>query len=193
LRIDSAKIVYTGSIPAGFYDLEGFLDGVEAWARRSETAGLQFLFVGAGGELAVRAARRKLPDGLVVFASQLPQGCVAEVQGAADALLFLGYQAADNQGQVSIKLFEYFRRRRPILPVHIRADSDVNWLIRLYCDGHCPELMTAGALAETFARVAERDSAILPIATDPDAADRELLKAYERVADRIVGRYRATA
>jgi hypothetical protein len=194
LRVDSVKIVYTGSIPAGFYDLDAFLDAVEQFGRHPESSRLQFLFVGAGGELSGRAARRSLPGGLIVFVPQMAQHEVAKVQAAADVLLFLGYRAADNQGQVSIKLFEYFRRRRPILPVHIRRGSDVDWLVRFYCGVDCPELLTADALSETFLTLAGgRAADVLPAASDPAKADAELLEAYQRVADRIVAPYRAAA
>lgn len=187
---DSRKIVYTGSIPAGFYDLDALLDAIEAFAGRPEAAGLQFVFVGAGGELAGRTGARHLPPGLVVFAPQVRHETAAAMQAAADALMFLGYRAADNQGQVSIKLFEYFRRGRPILPVHIRAGSDVAWLVRHYSGKECPHLLDTASLADAFVDVAISGGSSLPVATDVPAREASLLQAYEDVSDRIVARVR---
>ena len=190
---DTRKIVYTGSIPAGFYDLDGLLDAVEAFARRPEAARLQFVFVGAGGELATRAAARAIPPGLIVFTPQVRLETAAAIQVAADALMFLGYQAADNQGQVSIKLFEYFRRGKPILPVHIRAGSDVAWLVEHYSGQSCPNLLDVAGLRDAFADVANTGGAALPAARDVPAREASLLRAYEDVSDRIVARVRGIA
>ena len=188
IRADTRKVAYTGSIPAGFYDLDGLLDAIEAFAKRPEAAGLQFVFVGAGGELATRAAARAIPSGLIVFTPQVRLETAAAIQVAADALMFLGYQAADNQGQVSIKLFEYFRRGKPILPVHIRAGSDVAWLVEHYCAQRCPQLLDVAALGDAFADVATTGGESLPAARDVPTREASLLQAYEDVSDRIVAR-----
>ena len=185
LRADTRKIVYTGSIPAGFYDLAGFLDAVERFAALPEAQRVQFVFVGAGGELAARMRGRAISDDLIVFASQMSHDAVAEVQNAADVLLFLGYQAADNQGQVSIKLFEYFRREKPLLPVHIRAGSDVDWLVRHY-SGVCPNLLDTEAVVSALAGIARDGGVGLPHASDVPAKEASLLAAYEAVSERIV-------
>jgi hypothetical protein len=185
LRSNSRKIVYTGSIPAEFYDLDGFLDAVEGFARLPEADRVQFVFVGASGELAARMRGRAIPDDMVLFVPQMSHDAVAEVQNAADVLLFFGYQAADNQGQVSIKLFEYFRREKPILPVHIRAQSDVDWLLRHY-GGFCPNLTEAEALVAALASIARDGGAGLPRASDVAAREASLLAAYDTVSARIV-------
>ena len=190
IRADTRKIAYTGSIPAGFYDLDGLLDAIAAFAQRPEAARLQFVFVGAGGELATRVAGRAIPPGLIVFTPQVRIETAAAIQAAADTLMFLGYRAADNQGQVSIKLFEYFRRGKPILPVHIRAGSDVAWLIEHYCGQSSPHLLDVAALGDAFADVATTGGAALPSARDVPAREASLLQAYEDVSNRIVKRVR---
>lgn len=190
IRAGTRKIVYTGSIPAGFYDLDGLLDAIVAFASRPEATELQFIFVGAGGELAARASSRPIPPGLIIFTPQVRHETAAAIQTAADALMFLGYRAADNQGQVSIKLFEYFRRGKPILPVHIRAGSDVAWLVEHYSDRPCPQLLDVAALGQAFADVATTGGATLPSAHDVPAREASLLQAYEDVSDRIVARVR---
>jgi hypothetical protein len=185
LRPDSLKILYTGSLPEGFYDLDGFLDGLETLAATNPrcAAKLQFLFIGATGELRALSAKRSLPAGLLVYRTQMSHERVGQLQLAADALLFLGYQADDNQGQVSIKLFEYFRRKRPILPVHITPSSDVHHLISLYC-GRCPNVETPSQFARILSAIVEGKGR-LPVACNEDA-DAELLGAYEATVSRVL-------
>lgn len=185
LQADSTKIVYTGSIPAGFYDLDGFLNAVELYSTRASGPDLQFVFVGAAGELAALAARRNLPTELLVFAQQVPHAAIAEIQSAADVLMFLGYLADDNQGQVSIKLFEYFRRHRPILPIHIREGSDVDQLIRDYC-GTNLNLLSKEDVAETLCKIAGGDISRLPCTTNSDTVDARFLLAYSTEAEKII-------
>lgn len=184
LRAETRKLVYTGSVPAGFYDLDGFLDALEDFSRDPLAQKVQVVFVGAGGEMATRAQKRSLPEGLLVFGPQMSHEAIARVQAAADVLIFLGYQAADNQGQVSIKLFEYFRREKPILPVHIRAESDVDWLLRHYC-GENVNLLSKTDLVSKFKAIAMGDID-LPRAEDSLAKDQSLLAAYSRVSDGVV-------
>lgn len=177
LRADSVKIVYTGSIPAGFYDLTGFLDAVELYSANVSGHNLQFVFVGAAGELAALAARRSLPTGLLTFVQQVPHKAIAAIQKSADALMFLGYLADDNQGQVSIKLFEYFRRHRPILPIHIRAGSDVDQLIFDYC-GRRLNLVSTEEIVDTLREIAGRNLAGLPHTNNSECVDAKFLHTY---------------
>lgn len=186
LNQKSRKLVYTGSIPEGFYDLDEFTASIEQFAAQTPSCAtqLQLVFVGASGELASKVARAAVPKDLVVFLPQATHENVAKLQTAADALLFLGYKANDNQGQVSIKLFEYFRRGRPVLPAFIRSGSDVDFLIDLYC-GFCPHLGSATALAEALSHLARGDVSNLPRARNA-SADQQLLRAYGEAADRIL-------
>jgi hypothetical protein len=193
IRPDTKKLVYTGSIPAGFYDLDAFVNAVEAFARDSASQRMQFVFIGAGGELATRLRGRSIPEDLVLFVPQMNHAAVAEVQNAADILIFLGYRADDNQGQVSIKLFEYFRRKKPILPIHVRRHSDVDWLINYYCDVPCPELIDQRVLVDSLVELAKATSISLPRARDVESKERMLLTAYDDVARVIVASVRASA
>jgi hypothetical protein len=184
LRKDSTKIVYTGSIPEAFYDLETFISACELFiARSSEPDRLQFVFIGNAQELQTQAQGR-LPPGLMVFLPQVSHPDVARMQAAADALIIFGYISGDNQGQASIKIFEYFYRRRPIIALNIAAKSDMDYLISLYC-GVCPSFVTAEQVAEVFERVARRDFAGLPIATN-ERADSDLLAAYDGAVDKML-------
>lgn len=188
IHATSSKIVYTGSIPAGFYDIDGFLDAVELFATHHDDRQLQLIFVGAGGEVAARLAGRAIPAHMIVFVRQVSHAEIAIIQNAADALLFLGYRAADNQGQVSIKLFEYFRREKPIFAAHIRENSDVDWLIRFYC-GINIDLLEKHDIARALSALARRDFSAFPAAQDVSERDAKLLSAYDRVAEQIVNRY----
>jgi hypothetical protein len=185
LRDDTIKIVYTGSIPAGFYDLEGFLLAIKSFGDQNERKGLQFVFVGAGGELANRAQHLDLPDGLVIFVPQQPHTVASQIQCAADVLLFLGYLSDDNQGQVSIKLFEYFRRGHPILPIHIRPASDVDNLIARYC-GKRLNLMESSNVVDTLRKIGNGDFSSLPRCENSTEADNDFLQAYMTETKKII-------
>ena len=190
LRQTSVKIVYTGSIPYGFYDLDEFVAAVETTSRSTPDICncLQFVFVGACRELAKRATNSQIPKDCLVFLPQMTHETIAEIQSAADALLFLGYKAIDNQGQVSIKLFEYFRRRKPILPAFIETGTDVDHLMTLYC-GVSPHLTSARLLSETLSTILASGTAELPRAINSDA-DLSLLTAYDVAVSRIVAKAR---
>lgn len=184
----SPKIVYTGSIPAGFYDIDGFLDAIERFVATHKGAALQFVFVGAGGEIAARLQYRKIPPAMIVFVPQMDHASVAIIQEMADVLLFMGYKSDDNQGQVSIKLFEYFRRGKPILSPHIREFSDVDKLIKMYCGFNVVTLST-DSIADAFYKISQRDFDFLPISRNPTENDRKLLEAYNAISDSICARY----
>ncbi|MBV8594255.1 MAG: glycosyltransferase [Caulobacteraceae bacterium] len=185
LRAGSRKLVYTGSVPEGFYDLATFVDACADFvtSRPDAIDRLQLVFVGASGELQ-KVATKRLPEGAIVYLPIVSHADVNRIQSAADALLFLGYHSSDNQGQVSTKLFEYFRRGLPILPVDIKSGSDVDYLIKLYC-GSCPRLISRSDIAHALAQVAEGDMSALPRSLNADA-DRDLLGAYGRAADDIL-------
>ena len=186
LHAGSVKLVYTGSIPDGFYDLDLLLDACQRFCEVGQDPAkrLQLVFIGAGGELAVRAERRPLAEDFLVFLPQMSHSRIGQAQTAADVLLFLGYRAGDNQGQVSIKLFEYFKRRLPILPTAIKAGSDVDRLLELYCGGTL-RVDDAQGLADILQHISRRDFEVLPRASAKDN-DAELLSAYAETARQIL-------
>lgn len=188
LRHGSLKVLYTGSVPQGFYDLDAFVVAVEALAQKVPGLAdrLQLVFVGAAGEMATKVANSRIGKDVFIFLPQTTHDKVAELQTAADVLLFLGYKAADNQGQVSIKLFEYFRRRKPILPAFINPGSDVDYLIKLYC-GASPHFTSAQSLVEALATLLASGPGELPKASNSEA-DLTLLAEYEAAASRIVAK-----
>ena len=135
LSPSSLKFVYTGSTPEGFYALREIIAGVRLFRERSPSlAGrVQLVFVGACEEVA-REIHRQGPVGdSVVFIRHVPHQVAQRLQQAADALVFLAYNGSGNKGVVSTKLFEYFGLEKPVLPLTVHDDSDVNRLFKTYC------------------------------------------------------------
>ena len=185
LLASSAKLVYTGSIPEGFYDLSTIMGGirhaVESGHLRRERN--QIVFVGACDPL-----RRMIQDTElewpVVFLPHQPSRVARLIQAHADALLFLGYNDDGNGGVVSTKLFEYLSLGRPILPIMVRADSDVDTLLSRYGGQriHAIGPQSVGELLVAWASGA----AMLPRCRDLRSMD-DLLKPYRNFCDCLAG------
>jgi hypothetical protein len=101
LRSASRKLVYTGSIPEGHFDLSTIVGGI----RHAVTAGHlrrernQIVFVGACDPLRRMIQGTEL-EGLVVFVPHQTSRVARLIQAQADALLFLGYNDDGNGGVV---------------------------------------------------------------------------------------------
>lgn len=181
IKPHTLKLVYTGSIPDGFYDLDLLIGACEKIERNVDgDVALQMIFVGAGRHLQDRIRKRNIPNDLMIFVPQMSHDRVAAIQTAADVLLFLGYKSADNQGQVSIKLFEYFKRQIPILPISIKPGSDVDQLLMLYC-GKSLYLNSEENIARALSDLTKGKTTELPQAVNP-SSDSELMLTYEKVA-----------
>ncbi|HEY4301534.1 MAG TPA: hypothetical protein VGM73_11710 [Candidatus Didemnitutus sp.] len=187
LRSETLKIVYTGSLPEGYYDLPALISACSgAWGPQIREANcLQFIFVGRAWEL-----QRQLPGGegwedLMVFVPQVSQGEAAAIQAAADVLLFLGLNSPNNMGQVSMKIFEYFRSGRAVLPLFVHSGSDVDRLIADYC-GRPLNLMNAAEIANALRRLESEGADWLPRPSS-GRVDAELMRDYERVVQILLG------
>jgi hypothetical protein len=121
---------------------------------------------------------------MIIFLPQMSHDDVAAIQMSADVLLFLGFKSGDNQGQVSIKLFEYFRRQKPILPTAIKAGSDVDELLQLYC-GKTLRLNNSKDLAQILINASAGDMAALPTAQSLHA-DEILMSSYHNTVLNII-------
>lgn len=181
LRASSAKLVYAGSIPESFYDLSTVLGGIRFAV---ESGNLlpernQIVFVGACDPLRRMIKGTEL-DGTVVFVQQQTSRVARLIQAHADALLFLGYNGDGNGGVVSTKLFEYLALNRPILPIMVRADSDVDALLGRYGGQriHAIGLREVGELLVAWASGA----ATLPRCRDPRSM-AVLLEPYRNFCD----------
>ena len=181
----STKFLYTGSLPQGYYDLYSFAAAIQkAGVAISDK---QFVFVGACGELEKNCRRLGVPEDRVIFVGQVDQVAAQKLQRAADAVIFFGFVADDNQGQVSIKLFEYMRNKKPVLPLNIAAGSDVDSIIRKYC-GSMLYLSSVEDMATFFAQPAAKCLSRLPVACN-SLADQELLQSYEQTVEKVISIY----
>lgn len=176
------KFVYTGSLPHGYYDLESFASALQQ--AQPHLQGKQFVFVGACEELRAFANELSLPPELLVFVDQVDISTVQQIQRAADVLIFFGFVSADNQGQVSIKLFEYMRHRKPILALNIKQNSDVDLLLKIYCGRGC-FLTLPVEIADTLSLSPENCIANLPVPNNGDA-DAALLEPYAAAVQTIM-------
>lgn len=187
IREDSTKIVYTGSLPRGYYDLDALVGGIrQAVGEAREPWRLQFIFVGNCWELKVRVAGFPELTNKLVFTGQIDQPRAASVQQGADCLLFLGLNMPENMGHVSMKIFEYLRSRVPILPLFIREKSDVGTLIARYC-GSCVAYSDSNAISSALIRCNREGVGWLPTPQSLDV-ESELLRSYEDIAVGLIER-----
>lgn len=125
------KIVYTGSTPEGHFDLIAFIEGINMLSKK-RVKEIQFIFIGECLNLQNLVESKPNLLKYFVFINQVTNLTVRTIQENADVLLFLGYNADGNAGVVSTKLYEYLYLKKPILPIGIRENSDVAFLLRKY-------------------------------------------------------------
>jgi glycosyltransferase involved in cell wall biosynthesis len=183
---DTVKLVYTGSMPEGHFDIEGILEAARLLreSRPSSWDRLRLVFVGACD--ALRRALRARPEleSLFVFVPHQEHRRAQAIQNAADALLFLGFHGAGNKGVVSTKIFEYFALRRPILALSVQPGSDVDELMGAFC-GESLAISTPSEMASALARIADEGPGWLPHCSNPDHA-RTLFAAYAPFAAEVL-------
>jgi glycosyltransferase involved in cell wall biosynthesis len=182
---DRLKLVYTGSTPAGFYDLQSIVSAMSSLRKNDPRTAdrIQLLFVGACDEARREAARQKVMKGDVVFVGHVRQAVARSIQAAADALVFIGYFAVDNGGVVSTKLFEYLCLGKPVLPLGVYKDSDVDFLLRRYC-GRSVNVHTSEEILGAVSRVVAEGTDWLPKLSELGAIV-ELLDGYRQHAAKL--------
>lgn len=180
------RYVYTGSTPAGFYDLGAIARGVAALRQsRPDLAGrIQLVFVGACNEMRREAEQAGVSHDDIAFVAHVPHKTATAIQQAADALLFLAYDGEDNKGVVSTKFFEYLALRKPILPMGLRGGSDVDQLLTRLC-GTSFRLLSSDDVRATLGRLAEEGPAPLPVLKS-EAELLPLFSAYRTYAEGIL-------
>lgn len=188
-EVDAARrqLVYTGSTPEGHYDLQAIVGAVrELRAQHPEAAdALQLVFVGACDEVRREAARQGVKAGDIVFIKHLPHEVARAVQASAHALLFLAHFGPNNAGVVSTKLFEYLCLGQPVLPFCLHQGSDVDRLLRRYCDGVSLNCHTSHEIMQTLLTLARQGPGLLPTLTDAQRV-RELLDDYHAHANTLL-------
>ncbi|WP_322881038.1 glycosyltransferase [Pandoraea sputorum] len=187
------KAVYTGSTPIGFYDLDSLTRGIRQLRERNPAAAdrLQVIFVGACAP--VQAAWEALGGGNdVIFVPHVNHHTARAIQQNADVLMFLAYFAPGNKGVVSTKIFEYMALGKPIYPVSLHQNSDVDRLLETYC-GRSLCLHTADEMTAAFQRVVEQGAnETLPHMDDPQRV-RPLLDGYRDLARTLLGKAQGSA
>jgi glycosyltransferase involved in cell wall biosynthesis len=180
-------IVYTGSTPVGFYDIRSLVEGIRLFQKGQADGGrgIHVEFVGACDEVRREVERVSDLAELISFRDHMPQREVREIQRGADVLLFLGFSGEGNKGVVSTKLFEYIALGKPILPISVRPDSDVDILLRRLC-GRSVQAGSPASIAESLRRVAVEGIGYLPQLTDPSGLAR-LFDEYFTFADEMIG------
>lgn len=179
------KLVYTGSTPVGHFDLPSIVAAVVALRNdRPQLADrVQLVFVGACDEARREATRQGVARGDIVFVGHVRQAVARSIQAAADALLFIGYFADNNGGVVSTKLFEYLCLGKPVIPLGVYSNSDVDFLLRRYC-GRGVNVHSSEEICEAIARIVSEGSDWLPKLSDLGAVV-ELLDGYRQYAAKL--------
>lgn len=185
---DTQKLVYTGSTPEGFYNLEAIVGGVRRFqAEYPELKGrLQLLFVGACQEVQAEVLRQQSHDGMIVCIPHVSHETAKAIQFHADALVFLAFHGAGNKGVVSTKFFEYLAVGSPILPFTLHVGSDVDRLLQRFC-GASLNLLDEEAIARTLAQVAQDGPRCLPAMKNKEGL-MDLFAEYQAFAGRLTGR-----
>jgi glycosyltransferase involved in cell wall biosynthesis len=189
-HIDDSKVVisYTGSTPAGFYDIETFVRAVQRLRDSHDTRALnvQFLFVGACDEVRVVVDRLVGRDDVFVFQDHLRSDLSGAIQMGSDALLFFAFDGDDNRGVVSTKFFEYLAVGKPILPLGIRLGSDVDVLLRSCC-GESVSAVSTDEIFSLLSRMSTEGVDILPRLAHPERLE-QLRTTYTDSAIEWLGR-----
>jgi glycosyltransferase involved in cell wall biosynthesis len=188
IRPTALSVVYTGSTPAGFYDTETFVAAFKELQSRSPDLALrlQFMFVGACEEVRLEVERQSAEAGAFHFREHLPTRFAVAAQSQANAVLFFGFNGDGNMGVVSTKFFEYLALGKPILPVGIRAGSDVDLLLEAAC-GRSIRARTRDELVRLLERVCREGVDCLPSLKDRRALDL-LRDEYKRAVSHAIGR-----
>ncbi len=188
------KVVYTGSTPIGFYDLASLTRGIKQLRERDPSAAdrVQCIFVGACAEVESAWQAQGGSDNDVVFVPHVNHNMARAIQQNADALMFLAYFGPGNKGVVSTKIFEYMALGKPILPISLHENSDVDRLLLTYC-GRSSRLHTADDIEAALRQMTVQGAeAVLPRMDDPERV-RPLLDGYRDLSRRLIDGERRAA
>jgi len=178
------KIVYTGSTPQGFYDVATLARAIGRLRRTDpkDADRIQFIFIGACAEVQQEARKQAGVENDIIFLPGVTHAEAKAIQQNADALLFLGYYGV---GVVSTKIFEYLALCKPILPLFVTHQSDVDQLLLRYGGKSC-HLYTEDEIVGILKEISQSGvDAVLPRQTDVMAV-QELFAAYQPYGSRLI-------
>jgi hypothetical protein len=162
---DTLRIVFTGNVYPGHYDVDGFCAGLRLFLREGGRAEVH---VAGRNTAALReAARACAVSEAFRFDATVPRASALAMQRYGDVLLFFLWDAEAGDGVFSLKLFEYAGAGRPVLAVG-PASSDVAGLLQRSGLGVTCE--TARCVADRLHEFRARKQAlgVLEAATRPD-------------------------
>lgn len=183
------KVVYTGSTPIGFYDVVSLARAIRQVRAHNPAAAdrVQYIFVGACAEVETAWQAEGGAGNDVVFVPHVSHNTARAIQQNADVMLFLAYFEPGNKGVVSTKIFEYMALGKPILPISLYEDSDVDRLLITYCD-RSARLHTPDEIEAAMVQMVEQGpQAVLPHMDDPKRV-RPLLDGYRDLAQDLLRR-----
>ncbi|MCD5380540.1 hypothetical protein LR004_01310 [Candidatus Gracilibacteria bacterium] len=124
---NSTNFLYIGTMPNGYYDESLFLEFME----KNKYERYHYYFVGFSGNL-----ESIFTDKYKSITSIIPKVThkrAMQLMRNADVLLFFAYNASDNNGIVSTKIFEYINSGTPILPFSVKKGSDIDSIFIKSC------------------------------------------------------------
>jgi hypothetical protein len=190
--IDSRKkiILYTGSLPEEFYDTDSVVDAIKIVEETDSDLKdrFQFIFIGACNEIKKKSIEKGIKSKNLIFVKHISHELVYEAQSYASALLFFGYLGDENGGVVSTKLFEYIQKNKPILPLNIYKNSDVDCILKKYC-GSSIYIENSKDIIECLRLGIKNNLENLP-SGDKDNKIDELIKDYKFFARKVIKKSR---
>jgi hypothetical protein len=176
----SVRIVYVGTMPEGFYDLELLADWLVCLQKDKQNGETyEWLFVGECDRLESKINARLCTYSGIRFSSRVAHEKAVEFMCNADVLLFIGHQFP---GYLTTKLFEYLAVRKRILPLFLSKDSEAYRLIADICYG-CPSIQTYGDFKESINNYHQLPRPIR------ESTLHEMRSAYSRIAHDLVGHH----
>lgn len=170
-------LIYTGSAPENFYDVESIVKALYRINKNVDLANrLQFIFAGACETVQRAAESLNISDNDILFIPHLPRPIARSLQVSGSALIFLAFNGPKNMGVVSTKIFEYLYLGQPIIPFGLCHDSDVDFLLKHYC-GSSINVIGEDEIYDLLVKVITEGVDFLPRLSDPTKVN-ELLEDY---------------
>lgn len=140
LKKSKTTILYTGSTPEKFYDINLITNHLVYAVKYFEKNNIDvtFLFVGVCTNLEARLLAEVKKENIDYITSKIKfyppvlNTTSRVLQAEANILLFLGHNIENNGGYITTKIFEYLSTSKPIITIGVRQDSDVYNLLKYH-------------------------------------------------------------